>query len=142
MHMPIVTLVAGVALIAAGLGLGLISGPAEADASFMAKYSKFIPAVFGVLIGVCGLVAFKPSARKHAIHVALVFALLGILGGAGRIPKTLEGGSAIALASQLSLLLICAGYLAAGIKSFIAARKARKQLKAAGVETRASTPTT
>ncbi|MEM1444526.1 MAG: hypothetical protein AAGF84_00585 [Planctomycetota bacterium] len=141
MHMPFVTLAAGVALIAAGVGLGLISGAPDADASFMAKYSKYIPAVFGVLLTICGLIAFKPSARKHAIHVAMVFALLGVLGGAGRIPKTLDGGSAIALASQLALLLISAAYLAAGIKSFIAARKARKQLKAAGVTPPASPPT-
>ncbi|MEM8781395.1 MAG: hypothetical protein AAGE65_00945 [Planctomycetota bacterium] len=142
MHMPTITLAAGAALIAAGVGLGWISGPADADASFMAKYSKYIPAVFGVLLAVCGVVAFKASARKHAIHVALLFAVLGILGGGARIPKTLANeGSAVALTSQFALLLICAAYLAVGIKSFVAARKARKQLKAAGVSTdAASTP--
>ena len=135
MHMPSVTVVAGAALIAVGVSTGLVSGPAEADASFMAKYSKYIPAVLGVLISICGLVAFKPEARKHAIHVALVFALLGVIGAAGRIPKTIGNpdASANALASQLGMLLISAALLAVGIKSFVDARKARKQLKAAGV---------
>ena len=134
MHMPTVTLAAGAALIAVGLGLGSLSDPAPEGASFMATYSKYIPAVFGVALALCGAVAFNLAARKHAIHVALIFAVLGVIGGGARIPKTLAAdGSAIALTSQLALLLISAAYLAVGIKSFTEARKARKQLKAAGI---------
>ena len=89
-------------------------------------------AVFGVVLVVLGAAAFKPSARKHAIHVALLIALVGALGTDMRIPTTLgEDGSAKALASQALTLLTCAGYLALGIRSFIAARKARKQAKLA-----------
>ncbi len=137
MHMPTVTLAAGAALIAIGVGLGSLSEPAPPDASFMATYSKYIPAAFGVALALCGAVAFSPAARKHAIHIALLFAVLGVVGGGARIPKTLAAdGSALALTSQLALLLISAAYLAVGIKSFTQARKARKarkQLKAAGL---------
>ncbi len=136
MHMPTVTVAAGIALVAVGFGFGLNTDPPAVDAAFMAKFSKFIPAVFGVVLVLCGAVAFKPSARKHAIHLALVFALFGVIGAGMRIPKTAgfgegEGGSGAALASQLLMLLICAAVIALGIRSFIKARQARKIAKAA-----------
>jgi hypothetical protein len=132
MHMPTITVAAGAALIAVGVGVGLISEPAAADASFMAKYSKYIPAVFGAVLALCGLAAFKHDIRKHAIHVAMVFALLGVIAGGARIPQTImKDDGSLALISQLGLLLISAGYLAIGIKSFIQARRARKQVRAA-----------
>lgn len=131
MHMPTVTVAAGIALLAVGFGFGLTSDPPAIDASFMAKFSKFIPAVFGVVLVVCGAVAFKTEARKHAIHLALVFALFGVIGAGSRIPKTVSDGSGAALASQLLMLLICAGVIALGIQSFRKARQARKLTKAA-----------
>ena len=122
--MPFITVLAGLLLVVIGLGFGLTS---EAT-----SFTKYLPAVFGLVFVVCGAVAFRPAARKHAIHLALVVALLGALGTGMRIPTTLgQDGSAKALASQALTLLTCAGYIALGIRSFIAARKARKQAKLA-----------
>ena len=46
-------------------------------------YTALIPAGFGALFLVLGLLALKASLRKHAMHVA---AMLGLLGCAFTLP--------------------------------------------------------
>ena len=96
---------------------------------FLATSAKtaLIPAGFGIGLVICGVVGLKGEpARKHAMHVAAVLSLLGVLtiGRAiGAVVKhtvnlaTLE----IAIFSGMSLvfMILC-------IKSFRDARKARE----------------
>ena len=90
----------------------------------------YIPAVLGTLILICGLVARDESKRKHAMHGAAAFALLGVLGSAPiafQLPAALNGTSARPLASIESALMfvICLVFIILCVNSFIAARKAR-----------------
>jgi uncharacterized membrane protein HdeD (DUF308 family) len=84
------------------------------------------PLAPGIPILVCGVIAMqKETARKHAMHVAMVFALLGILGsGFPILSGAGEGGRLNAILESLIMALICAFYLGMGVQSFIAARQA------------------
>ena len=76
----------------------------------------------GVPIFICGLAGLKPGWRKHAMHVAMVFALLGILAPLYPIYSGLTGEWGAAQTESVLMLIICAVYLGLGIKSFIDAR--------------------
>jgi hypothetical protein len=82
----------------------------------------------GVPILVCGIIAMKkPAATKHAMHVAMVFALLGIIGSAFPIISGAgEGGRLNAILESLIMTVICALYLGMGIQSFVEARRAQQ----------------
>lgn len=86
--------------------------------------TAFIPAGFGVLLGIFGLIATKESARKHAMHGAAVVGLLGLLGGFGMGIKKVVSEPGLAAYSQLFLGLVSLVFLVVCIRSFIAARKA------------------
>ena len=91
-----------------------------------------IPASFGVLLVVCGVVGLKESARKHAMHGA---AMVGTLGALGTIGK--GGYDLYKLATGLEvngramtfvwlMALICFVFVGLCVKSFIEARKKRE----------------
>jgi len=95
-------------------------------------WTALIPALIGLPIEVAGLLALaKPQMRKHAMHVALVFALLGVLGTVTslfKLPALLSDASSLdrpgAVGAQAITFLLCAVLLVAGIVSFIRARRA------------------
>jgi hypothetical protein len=96
--------------------------------------TSFIPAVFGTTIFLCGLAsAFAPNLRKHFMHVAAGTALVGTLGGLGMgLPKLgalLDGTAARPLATgmQIAMGIVCLVFLALCVKSFIDARRAKKE---------------
>ncbi|MEM9941731.1 MAG: hypothetical protein AAF939_09085 [Planctomycetota bacterium] len=115
----------------------------EATESKQAGKSKrsvtaLIPAFVGILIGLSGVIALKESARKHAMHVAATFGLLGFLAGASRgmmgIGKFFSGDPSLNQRSFLFvwlMALVCGVFIVLCIKSF---RAARIQLKAAAAE--------
>lgn len=112
-----ISLFVGAILLVLGLGFyfgtGMVSGSALA------------PVVPGLGILICGIVVLqKPGARKHAMHVAMVFAVLGILGGSYPVVKGLTGDFGNAAIESLLMMIFCAVYLGLGIKSFVDARKA------------------
>lgn len=93
--------------------------------------TALIPAVLGLIIGVLGLLAGRPALHRHAIHGALAVALLGALGtlmNVVELPAVLSGGDverpAAVIASTITFIL-CAIYVALGVRSFVAARAAR-----------------
>ncbi len=96
--MPRLTLVFAAVLVV--LGLVAYFGLQEAgDRSVTA----LIPAFFGVVFGILGLLATRPGLRKHAMHGAAVLTLLA-MGGTGRalgqLPAALSASSPAPAATE------------------------------------------
>ncbi len=121
--MTAITMLAGLALIAIGIGFKVGTGTES--------YTALIPAIPGVLMLLCGIFAIVTKRRSLFIHIALVLALLSGLAFAMRVPKTIgDDGKASVLAALLMSILVCGGYIALGVRSFRAARRRRKLEKA------------
>lgn len=94
--------------------------------------TALLPLGIGLPLLICGIIALSESKRKHAMHAAAVFGLLGLLGslmGAPKWPKILAGQEverAMAAWEQLLMFLICVVFIALTVKSFAAARRARE----------------
>lgn len=88
------------------------------------SFTAFIPAGFGLLIGLCGFVGRREGARKHAMHGAAVLALLGVAGGFGMGLRKVFSEPGMAAYSQLFLGVVCLVLLITCIRSFIQARRA------------------
>jgi hypothetical protein len=106
--------------------LGVVAYTATAAVSVTA----LIPSLFGVLLLVCAAVARKPEWHRHGIHAALVVALLGALGTLMNVARigqlfagTAERPAAVIESTLMFVLLV--GYIAMGVRSFVAARRAR-----------------
>ena len=122
--MRAVTALLALVLIVLGTGLYLGSGRESVTA--------LIPAFFGGAFAVCAALATNAHRRKHAMHAAAVLALLGAGGSARGIPDalTLLGGGSVerpaAAWGQVGMMLLCIAFLVLAVRSFVAARRARK----------------
>lgn len=112
-------------------GLLVATGVIAYIVTAAASVTALIPAFVGILLVVAGLIARKPDLHRHAIHAALVIALLGALGSLSRVVKlgevfdgTSEVPAAIIVSTIMFVLLVI--YVVAGVRSFIAARRARE----------------
>ena len=118
--MPNTTRLFGLILIVLGVASYVMTGRTSVTA--------MIPAFFGAVLVICALIArANEGARKHAMHAAVAVGMVGMLASLARaLPAALQGGaSRPAVIAQLimgGLLLI---YVALGVQSFVAARKAR-----------------
>ena len=128
--MTTITRALGAALVVVGVVAYVTTGATSITA--------LIPAFLGLVILVLGVVAGRESAHQHAIHGALVVALLGALGtlmNVAELPALLSGGDVerpgAVIASTITFLL-CAGYIVLGVRSFRAARRNRVAGTAAG----------
>jgi len=125
--MPNITIIAGCLLIILGLA-GYFGTGGE-------SITALIPTFFGVVIAALGFLGKKENIHKHVMHVALLIALLGLIGSFAGIPKAVSmlGGEEIArpaaAMAQAVMSLICAVYLIFGIQSFIKTRRDRKMPK-------------
>ncbi len=115
------------ALGAALIVVGVVSFVATGSDAITA----LIPAALGLVILALGIAAGRESAHRHAIHAALVVALLGALGTLMNLVElpALLGGEDVerpgaVIASTITFLL-CVGYIVLGVRSFRAARQAR-----------------
>lgn len=117
--MPGTTRLFGLILIVLGIASYTMTGRTSLTA--------MIPAFFGAVLVICALAARREAARKHAMHVAVAVGLLGGLAALARgIPAALSGdASRPAVISQLVMGILLLIYVALGVQSFIAARKAR-----------------
>jgi len=121
---PKITLVFGGLLIILGI-VGFVATGSE-------HYTALIPAFAGILFIICGAVAMNPGARKHAMHAAAALSLLGFAGTVMGVIKLIQwaGGTTparpAAVVSQSIMALLCLGFLALCINSFIQARRARE----------------
>jgi hypothetical protein len=117
--MPTTTRVVGFVLIAIGL-IGYF-------ATGLASLTALIPAMLGAVMLVLALAARSPAARTHAMHIAVAFALVSVI---GTVPRLLPAVMARefqrpAVIAQAAMVLVLAFYVLLGVKSFIDARRAR-----------------
>ena len=116
------TIAFGVVLIVLGLASYFLTG--------MVSVTALIPSVFGVVLALCGMTARDERKRKHAMHGAVLVALLGF---AGSVPGLLKigqyfDGTAVrpaAVLAQSIMAVLMLIYLVMAIRSFAAARARR-----------------
>jgi hypothetical protein len=119
------TIVFGVLLVLLGVGGYVASG--------MESWTAMIPAIVGIVLVILGAWgAAKPGIRMHMMHAAV---MVGLLGFAGSVPGAIKlvrwaGGTEPArpgaVVAQTIMAVLMVAYVALCVKSFIAARKARK----------------
>lgn len=121
--MPSTTIALGAALIVLGVGSYVLTNAASLTA--------LIPAAFGLVLVVTGVIARNDRMRMHAMHAAVVVALLGFLGSARGlmgIGKVLDGTAVrpAAIVAQAIMALLTLAYIVVAVRSFIQARRARR----------------
>ena len=117
-----ITIAVGALLIVLGL-IGYLG-------TSMVSWTALIPAFFGLPLVILGILALQEAMRKHTMHAAVVVGLVGFLGGAFSFLRPLLSGSEMkpmAATMQALMALTCAAFVGLGVKSFIDARRARKQ---------------
>lgn len=116
-----VTALVGVLLMITGVGGYILT--------HMVSRTALIPAAIGVVLLLLATWGKRQSAQKHAMHGAMVVALLGIAGslrGVLQLPTVLSGGEVArpaAVYAQSITAVALLVLLVAGIRSFIAARR-------------------
>ncbi|MFQ5606059.1 MAG: hypothetical protein ACE5HS_22535 [bacterium] len=125
-------------MIATTIGLGLLLflvGLAAYFVSGTKSITALIPAFFGLPISLLGVAALQEKWQRHAMHGAVVLALLGFLGSVSGLPKLftlIAGGDVsrpLAVVVQSIMAIACAVLVALGIRSFIEVRRQRKKLE-------------
>jgi hypothetical protein len=123
--MPTLTIVMGMALIVLGLAGFYGTGATH--------YTALIPAGFGAVFILFGLVARKQSLRRHAMHVTSMLGLLGVaftVRGLLSLPTLLCGGAVErpgAVVSKSIMAILCGVYFILCLTSFVAARLRRRR---------------
>ena len=120
--MPRITVVFSLVYIALGLGGFFLTGAVHKTA--------LIPAVIGAVLLVLGLLGRNEKLRMHVMHAALLVGLLAFLATASsllKLPSAIDGTAARpgAVYAQAATAVLSLVYLAYGVRSFIAARRAR-----------------
>jgi len=120
--MPKITLIFSTLYIALGLAAFFLTGAVHKTA--------LIPAYFGIVLLVLGLLGQKENLRKHVMHVALLVALLALFGTARsllKLPSAFDGTAErpFAIYAQAATAVLSIAFLALGIRSFIQARRSR-----------------
>jgi len=126
-RVPLLTFVLGLALIAITWAF-----------PHTRSLTAFIPAAFGALFLVLGVLALRPLLRKHAMHTAAALALIGFIGAAARaIPagiRLAHGGdektNPNAFTATTIMAVLCLLFVLACIYSFIAAWRRRAKSEA------------
>ena len=123
--MPRITVIFSLIYIALGVGGYFLTGGVHKTA--------LIPAIIGVILLVLGLLGGKENLRMHVMHAALLIGLLALLGTARsllKLPAAFDGTVARpgAVFAQAATAVLSVVYLGVGVRSFIAARRARSAL--------------
>jgi hypothetical protein len=102
----LVSIVLGVALVVVGVGAYVLSD--------FASITALIPAIFGVLIAIMGVVGNRRTGRERLAAYGIgLLAVLGVLGSTRGIPDMIAlvtGGaveSTIAAVSQAAMIVVC-----------------------------------
>lgn len=120
--MPRITVIFSLLYIVLGLAGFFLTGAIHKTA--------LIPAAIGVVLLVLGLLGGNEKLRMHVMHAALLVGLLALLGtarGLLKLPAALDGTAdrPAAVYAQAATAVLSVVYLAFGVRSFIAARRAR-----------------
>jgi hypothetical protein len=132
-----ITVAFGALLILLGVGSFVLTGATKE------QITALIPAGFGLLLGLFGLLARRDGLRKHVMHAAVLLALVGtivpLVRAAPKVTTLIETGKVevekedgtkkdmkVAVIAQLVMAGLCAAFTGLCVKSFIDARKARK----------------
>ena len=120
--MPRITVIFSLIYIALGLVGFFLTGAAHTTA--------LIPAFIGAVLLVLGLLGSNEKLRMHVMHVALLIGLLALMGTARsllKLPAAFDGTAErpAAVFAQAATAVLSIVYLALGVRSFIAARRAR-----------------
>jgi len=124
------TIICGGLLVAVGL-LGYTTSELQP-----APKTALIPAALGVILVVCGALAFNEKLRKHVMHLAAMVGLVGVIGGFMPLVRQMVNSGGFnplklsAIAGELTIL-ISAVFVGLCVNSFIQARKARQAREAA-----------
>lgn len=119
--MPQITLALGLLLTLIGVGFYFGTGATSVTA--------LIPAFLGVPMAIVGVLARRENLRKHAMHAAVLLALVGFLGSARgllQLPALLTGAELArpaAVAAQSVTALLCIVFVGLAVSSFIQARR-------------------
>ena len=112
------TVVFGVLLTLLGLVGYFLTGTSSVTA--------LIPAIFGLLLFVLGVLARSEPIRKHVMHAAAAIALVGCAGALFSLLRTPAGPrSPMAVFSQAGMVVLTAVFVGLCVKSFIDVRRAR-----------------
>ena len=115
------TISIGVLLVVVGVGGYILTGAVSVTA--------LIPAVIGVVLVALAAWGRNDATRKHAMHGAMLVALLGVAGsvrGLLQLPGLLAGGEVArpaAVYSQSITAILMLILIVAGVRSFVAARR-------------------
>jgi len=127
--MPIVAMIFGALLTA--LGVVAYTSPDLLGTGDPFKISALSPAFLGVPIALAGLVAaLKPSLLKHAMHLAAVLGVLGVVGGFVPVALRSFNFDTAAVKVGVGMTLLSLVFVGLCVKSFIDAKKARKAREA------------
>ncbi len=121
-NMRLNSLVAGVLCVAVGIYSFTQGQPGE-ETGEVSK-TALIPAWIGlVFIAAAALSHLKPLLHKHAMHLAALASLIGLLGAV--MPVRVRGFdfSQASVQGSVVLFLTCGTFLVLAIRSFIAARR-------------------
>jgi hypothetical protein len=121
--MPIVTIIAGSLLSLLGV-VGFVFSESR-------SLTALIPLLFGTVLELCGVLAMRPAAKKHAMHGAAVIGLLGVVGsapGALTFLRLITGDAVarpLAAKVQAAMFVTCTVFLVLCVRSFQEARAQR-----------------
>ena len=95
-------------------------------------YTALIPCALGLLLILSGLIAKKENLRRHAMHVAVLVALLGFLGTASAFGKinllfaATADPKAAAIMAKSATAFLCLLFFILCVRSFVKARLLKK----------------
>lgn len=95
--------------------------------------TALIPSYFGLLLGICGVLADTPDTRRRMLfmHIAVTLGLLGFLATVKGLVQWFQylGGKMFeypaAVQSKAAMSILCLVFVLLCVRSFIAARRAR-----------------
>lgn len=123
-NMPQITIAYALLLIVMGIG-----GYFYFD---QASITILIPAFFGAVVLLTGLVALKEKFLKHAMHFAAMLGLLGVLAsvkGFLQLPTLVSGGEVLrpnAVIMQSGMFILSGIFVTLCVLSFVKVRRAKK----------------
>ena len=125
--MSTTTIIIGLLLINEGIIGFILTGSTH--------FTALIPAGFGLVITLSGILARNEKLHMHAMHVAVLLALIGFGATASafsKIPLLIAGTAGektVAYQSKIVMAILCGTLLFLGIRSFVVARLLKKQGK-------------